>query len=625
MPVDGDWHSDLERAEDEDSFEATYCPWALRFHAKASEEAFVESRMQQVLRSWLVVSVLGAALSALNLVAICYYERNSEALPTGVLRSIRLQQLGAGCWLVIGVVSSIIAKTPCLAQHLEGAHIEIILATKGLLVIISACLLKEYSLGKLFNILDYYAQLLGSSCFSDSWLLLILLLVQIAAHLTVHIRWCMLWPLEVVGSVSYIGVISVLGSPEQYSALLWLTYMACLALIIHGKRSGEIMARRMFLLVARERVKRTEAEFQLDQLSDKAPRGRQRLAARSESGADEWSENLSSIIFNSDHRADPGLRLRCMVEFGKKEHWYLPAQSIEFSRSRCLGEGSYGTIYQGKFLHAEVAVKVHQGQDWREGGGSEFNALINEIRLLRQQRHPSIVAFYGVSIEIRTQSILLVEELIKGQSLKTCVESASLPSDAHLLRIFQGICSALSYLHASSLGGRAIVHGDLKPSNIMLDADLNPKLIDFGCSSMQHTRRAGGTAGYMAPEIALGAKPACSSDIYSFGCLVFFTLTSRRPPVFRKATTRRKLAELESQKIEFVHLDWTSQTGLQFQCKQLCASCMLVQPEKRKTSDALLAELLLWGTEDMGSGRRQIDYLSVQDVPTIPITSKISF
>ncbi|EHA8592434.1 putative L-type lectin-domain containing receptor kinase S.4 [Cocos nucifera] len=117
--------------------------------------------------------------------------------------------------------------------------------------------------------------------------------------------------------------------------------------------------------------------------------------------------------------------------------------------------------------------------------------------------------------------------------------SKSLLLWAQRFRILRGVASALLYLHEE--WEHVVIHRDIKASNVLLDADLNGRLGDFGLAKLyEHganpsTTRVVGTLGYLAPELTRTGKATTSSDVFAFGALVLEVVCGRRP-IEHKAT-----------------------------------------------------------------------------------------
>ena len=110
----------------------------------------------------------------------------------------------------------------------------------------------------------------------------------------------------------------------------------------------------------------------------------------------------------------------------------------------------------------------------------------------------------------------------------------TLSSSINRYKIIIGLGSALRYLHAE--WEQCVVHGDIKPSNIMLDSSLDAKMGDFGLARLiDHgvrpatTKVVLGTAGYIDPELVNTRRPSAVSDVYSFGVVLLELVTGRRP------------------------------------------------------------------------------------------------
>ncbi|XP_022142349.1 cysteine-rich receptor-like protein kinase 29 isoform X2 [Momordica charantia] len=208
-----------------------------------------------------------------------------------------------------------------------------------------------------------------------------------------------------------------------------------------------------------------------------------------------------------------------------------------FSTANKLGEGGFGIVYKGKFLNGQdVAVKrLARGS---QQGDSEFK---NEVLLVANLQHRNLVRLLGFCFE-RSER-LLIYEFLPNSSLDRLIFDPI--QRKHLdwsrrYKIIVGISRGLLYLHEDSQF--RVIHHDLKASNILLDAELNPKITDFGiarlCSfnqskSVGDTSKIRGTYGYMAPEYALYGHFSVRSDVYSFGVLVLEILSGQKNSCFQ--------------------------------------------------------------------------------------------
>ncbi|RWW12363.1 hypothetical protein GW17_00023972 [Ensete ventricosum] len=200
-----------------------------------------------------------------------------------------------------------------------------------------------------------------------------------------------------------------------------------------------------------------------------------------------------------------------------------------------LGQGGYGSVYKGELPNGiPVAVKMLEKS---KGEGEEF---INEVATIGRIHHVNIVRLLGFCSEGSTRA--LVYEFMPNDSLEKRIFSrdakeASKPpmSLEKLHRIAIGIARGVEYLHQGCQ--QRILHFDIKPHNVLLDDELNPKISDFGlaklCSreqSLVTMTAARGTMGYIAPEMYSRNFGTVSykSDVYSFGMLVLEMVGGRK-------------------------------------------------------------------------------------------------
>ncbi|KAK5770869.1 hypothetical protein PVK06_047026 [Gossypium arboreum] len=206
------------------------------------------------------------------------------------------------------------------------------------------------------------------------------------------------------------------------------------------------------------------------------------------------------------------------------------AATNNFSEENKLGKGGFGPVYMGKFPGGEkVAVKRLSSVSGQ--GLEEFK---NEVVLIAKLQHRNLVRLLGYCI--KGEEKILLYEYMPNKSLDSLLfgESSSQQLDwATRFNIILGIARGLLYLHQDSR--LRIIHRDLKTSNILLDAEMNPKISDFGLARMiqgkqteANTLRVIGTYGYMAPEYALDGLFSVKSDVFSFGIVVLEIISGKR-------------------------------------------------------------------------------------------------
>nr|DAD42965.1 TPA_asm: hypothetical protein HUJ06_001195 [Nelumbo nucifera] len=200
----------------------------------------------------------------------------------------------------------------------------------------------------------------------------------------------------------------------------------------------------------------------------------------------------------------------------------------DFHSKNKLGEGGFGPVYKGTLLDGRVvavkqlSVASHQGR----------NQFVTEIATISTVQQRNLVRLYGCCIE--GEKRLLVYEYLENKSLDQALfGKTSLNLDWRTrYEICLGIARGLAYLHEESRP--RIVHRDVKASNILLDAELNPKISDFGLAKLYDDKkthistRVAGTIGYLAPEYAMRGHLTEKADVFGFG-VVTLEIISGRP------------------------------------------------------------------------------------------------
>ncbi|CAL4964840.1 unnamed protein product [Urochloa decumbens] len=199
-----------------------------------------------------------------------------------------------------------------------------------------------------------------------------------------------------------------------------------------------------------------------------------------------------------------------------------------------VGQGAFGGVYKGQLPNGvPVAVKT------LENSIGESEEFINEVATIGSIHHANIVRLLGFCSEGTRRA--LIYEFMPNKSLEKYIFLCGLNASQELLvpekmlDIAIGIARGMEYLHQGC--NQRILHFDIKPNNILLDYNLNPKISDFGLAklctrdqSIVTLTAARGTMGYIAPEIYSPNFGGISykSDVYSFGMLVLEMVSGRR-------------------------------------------------------------------------------------------------
>ncbi|KAL7595721.1 hypothetical protein Lser_V15G29113 [Lactuca serriola] len=217
----------------------------------------------------------------------------------------------------------------------------------------------------------------------------------------------------------------------------------------------------------------------------------------------------------------------------------LKTATADFSPSNFLGEGGFGPVYKGMLNNGNV-VAVKQLSVASQHGKSQF---ITEISTISSVQHRNLVKLHGCCIEGAKR--LLVYEYLENKSLDQALfGKRNVQIDwATRFNICLGTAKGLAYLHEESRP--RIVHRDVKASNILLDADLSPKISDFGLAKLYDDKRThmstrvAGTIGYLAPEYAMRGHLTSKADVFGFG-VVCLEIVSGRPNYEDKLDSEQK-------------------------------------------------------------------------------------
>jgi eukaryotic-like serine/threonine-protein kinase len=247
----------------------------------------------------------------------------------------------------------------------------------------------------------------------------------------------------------------------------------------------------------------------------------------------------------SKHRMDHGGFIR-MLEGASRQHrrsladWRISPQADEsrrfgearipgYRRARLLARGSVSHVYVAESEKAGnlVVLKVTPSRRDDSGVDQAFARFLQEYEIAQRVHHPNIVRLYELGVA--DDHAYLAMEYFQHGDLRRRMRAGVSPSEA--LGFASQVARALCSLHAAG-----ILHRDLKPGNVMLRADDQIALIDFGMAKHEaldleitDTGLIFGTPHYMSPEQGHGEDTDLRSDLYSLGVMLFEMLSGQKP------------------------------------------------------------------------------------------------
>ena len=147
-------------------------------------------------------------------------------------------------------------------------------------------------------------------------------------------------------------------------------------------------------------------------------------------------------------------------------------ENLNVDFKNAIGHRAYDTVYRGSWVGTEVAVKIiKQASTYKD-------EVLREARLHASLRHPNIVIFMGISS--RKRDVALVTELVIGISMQYYIDEEITLSDEHKTVVIFDVFKGTAYLHEVS-----VVHGDVKPGNILISNQMHAKFCDFGLGKLK--------------------------------------------------------------------------------------------------------------------------------------------
>ncbi|MDO7896635.1 serine/threonine-protein kinase [Pseudomonas sp. K18] len=247
-----------------------------------------------------------------------------------------------------------------------------------------------------------------------------------------------------------------------------------------------------------------------------------------------------------------------MASTGRKAREAPQVLAGRFRLERLLGAGGMGLVYRARdLLHEQfgdpepyIALKMLSEPFSTSPDASAL--LYSEFALTRHLHHPNVLRPFSFEVDATHRQAFITMELMRGQTLDQllCEHPRGMSWQA-LQVIAVPLLDALAYAH-----GRGVLHGDVKPSNVMRGEE-QVRLFDFGLgqaeqgplkrlANLDRKRLNAWTPAYAAPELLEGSALSAAADIYGAACLLY-ELASGTHPFRRLPSTQARAARLERQ------------------------------------------------------------------------------
>jgi eukaryotic-like serine/threonine-protein kinase len=280
--------------------------------------------------------------------------------------------------------------------------------------------------------------------------------------------------------------------------------------------------------------------------------------------------------------------------------WHGTERLADYRIESEVGRGGMGIVYRAHQLSLNRTVALKMIRAGPLSSADLARRLRMEAQATAALDHPNILSIYEVG-EHNGQPFYTMR-LVEGSNLAQVLESG--PLEPHRAAVLMArVARAIQHAHE-----RGVAHGDLKPSNILLDSQGHPHVTDFGLATLLHAGRPVpaedpmGTPSYVAPEVISDDEHrlTTAADIYGLGAILYELLTGR--PVFRAETPleviRRVLQRTPEPPTDII-------PGLSRDLEAVCLKCLNKVPENRYASAAAVAsDLDSWLASRPIAGRR---------------------
>ena len=267
---------------------------------------------------------------------------------------------------------------------------------------------------------------------------------------------------------------------------------------------------------------------------------------------DELTRKVNTAINEKNEKKESGKFKECIGGDTQLDSKYKVVRSI--------GSGNSGVVLLVTKEDKPYAMKILREESNSNRQEQRLKRFIREAQILSEIEHPGVVKIFDFDLREESSVSFILMEYIDGHPLSKYIQSGELEMMKRL-RIVMSIALALDYVH--SFG---VMHRDIKPDNILIDANKSPKLTDFGISrvsdsSLTMTDEIMGSPMYMAPECFDSSKAVSKkSDIFSLGVVAYEFLTGSLPfkgdNIYQVAQNVSKSLPLQPTKLNPEIPDW---------------------------------------------------------------------
>jgi len=277
---------------------------------------------------------------------------------------------------------------------------------------------------------------------------------------------------------------------------------------------------------------------------------------------------------------------------------YSPILMSEITFGDQLGTGAFGVVYKCTFQATKCAIKKLHAKD--ESSKALAKALMDEFHVMSQLRHPNVLLTLGIAEDAVEGTKGIVMELMEA-SLADVLSSASFEQYAtwagSFFSIASDVANGMAYIHFNNM-----LHRDLKPGNVLLDAQWVAKVADFGTvfdtskSAISESGDIQGTPPYMAPEIVKRHVYDKPVDVWAFGCMLAH-MGTKRPPYswLTHIETPKQLLDVvasgEYSPLELLLESATTPQAVKDLAKQCCQPGPIMRPTFGQISELIMAAI----------------------------------